>query len=218
MMLVQAAASDWKVPASECTVGNGVITHKASGRTHDLRQGCRRRRARSSRPKDVKLKDPKDWKIAGKPLKRLDTADKVSGKTDLRHRHQVARHAQRRDQGLPGVRRQGEELRRRQGREACKGVKKVVPVERLRRRRRRRHVGGSAKTALDALPIEWDEGDERQGLERVDRRHAEGRPRRRAGVRRQQRRRRRRRRSQARPRRSRRSTAIPTRTTPPWSR
>ena len=31
-------------------------------------------------PKDVKLKDPKDWKIAGKPLKRLDTLDKVTGK------------------------------------------------------------------------------------------------------------------------------------------
>ena len=31
-------------------------------------------------PKDIKLKDPKDWKIAGKPLKRLDTADKLNGK------------------------------------------------------------------------------------------------------------------------------------------
>src|SRR6185437_4678117 len=32
-------------------------------------------------PKDVPLKDPKDWKIAGKPLARLDTADKLTGKT-----------------------------------------------------------------------------------------------------------------------------------------
>jgi hypothetical protein len=31
-------------------------------------------------PKEVKLKDPKDWKIAGKPVKRLDTADTVNGK------------------------------------------------------------------------------------------------------------------------------------------
>ncbi len=38
----------------------------------------------------------------------------------LRHRPQAARHAERRDQGLPGVRRQGEELRRRQGRRACR--------------------------------------------------------------------------------------------------
>src|SRR5207253_4026642 len=30
-------------------------------------------------PKSIKLKDPKDWKIAGKPLKRLDTADKLDG-------------------------------------------------------------------------------------------------------------------------------------------
>ena len=33
MMLVQAAANEWKVPASECTAANSVITHKASGRT-----------------------------------------------------------------------------------------------------------------------------------------------------------------------------------------
>src|SRR6267142_1868605 len=51
MMLVQAAANEWKVPASECTASNSVIT----------------------------LKDPKTWKIAGKPLKRLDTAKKVNG-------------------------------------------------------------------------------------------------------------------------------------------
>ena len=30
-------------------------------------------------PKSIKLKDPKDWKIAGKPMKRLDTADKLNG-------------------------------------------------------------------------------------------------------------------------------------------
>jgi isoquinoline 1-oxidoreductase beta subunit len=33
MMLIQAAANEWKVPASECTVANGVITHKGSNRS-----------------------------------------------------------------------------------------------------------------------------------------------------------------------------------------
>ena len=49
IMLVQAAANEWKVPASECTAANSVITHKASNRTHDLRQGGgSRRQARSA--------------------------------------------------------------------------------------------------------------------------------------------------------------------------
>ncbi len=88
------------------------------------RRARRRPTARSRKPppscraagRSPRSKDPKDWKIAGKPLKRLDTADKVTGKMMLRHRPQAAGHAERRDQGLPGVRRQGEELRRRQGR------------------------------------------------------------------------------------------------------
>ena len=49
MMLIQAAANEWKVPASECTVANSVITHAASGKTHDLRQGGgSRRKARTA--------------------------------------------------------------------------------------------------------------------------------------------------------------------------
>ena len=70
----------------------------------------------SSRRRTSSSRIPKDWKIAGKRVKRLDTADKITGKHGLRHRRQAAGHAQRRDQGLPGVRRQGQELRRRQGR------------------------------------------------------------------------------------------------------
>ena len=50
-------------------------------------------------PKDVKLKDPKDWKIAGKPLKRLDTADKVIGKMDYGIDVKLPGMLQRRDQG-----------------------------------------------------------------------------------------------------------------------
>ena len=114
-MLIQAAANEWKVPASECTAANSAITHKASGRTTTFGKVAEAA-AKIEPPKDVKLKDPKDWKIAGKPLKRLDTAGQAHRQADVLHGRQAARNAQRGDQGKPGLRRQGEELRRRQGR------------------------------------------------------------------------------------------------------
>src|SRR5688572_5205340 len=79
VMLVQAAANQWKVPASECSVSNSVITHKASGRKTTYGKVAEAA-AKLEQPKDVKLKDPKEWKVIGKPLARLDTADKVTGK------------------------------------------------------------------------------------------------------------------------------------------
>src|ERR1700704_5223938 len=79
VMLIQAAANEWKVPVSEVTVANSVITHTPSGRTPTYGKVAEAA-AKVEPPKDVKLKDPKDWKIAGKPLKRLDTADKTTGK------------------------------------------------------------------------------------------------------------------------------------------
>src|SRR6185369_2735413 len=78
-MLIQAAANEWKVPAEECTAANSVITHKASGRTTTYGKVAEAA-AKLTPPADVKLKDPKDWKIAGKPLKRLDTVEKTNGK------------------------------------------------------------------------------------------------------------------------------------------
>jgi isoquinoline 1-oxidoreductase beta subunit len=79
MMLIQAAANEWKVPAAECSAEKSVITHKASGRS--LRYGqVAAAAAKIEAPKDVALKDPKDWTIAGKPLPRLDTVDKTNGK------------------------------------------------------------------------------------------------------------------------------------------
>jgi isoquinoline 1-oxidoreductase beta subunit len=78
MMLVQAAANQWKVPAGECTAANSTITHKASNRSTTYGKVAEAA-ARLEQPKDVPLKDPKTWKIAGKPLKRLDTAKKVNG-------------------------------------------------------------------------------------------------------------------------------------------
>jgi isoquinoline 1-oxidoreductase beta subunit len=77
-MLIAAAAAEWKVPASECSAANSVISH-SSGKK--LTYGAvAAAAAQLEPPKEVKLKDPKDWTIAGKPIKRLDTVDKVTGK------------------------------------------------------------------------------------------------------------------------------------------
>jgi isoquinoline 1-oxidoreductase beta subunit len=79
MMLIQAAANEWKVPAAECTAANSVITHGPSKRTTTFGKVAAAA-GKLEAPKDVPLKDPKDWKVAGKPVKRLDTADKINGK------------------------------------------------------------------------------------------------------------------------------------------
>ncbi len=80
MMLLQAAADEWKVPVSEVTVAEGVITHAPSGRkTTYGKVAAAASKLTPPDPKSIKLKDPKTWTIAGKPVKRLDTADKLNG-------------------------------------------------------------------------------------------------------------------------------------------
>ena len=78
MMLVSAAAKHWGVPESDCTVSKGIVTHKASNRSLSYGQ-LAQAAALIEPPKDIVLKDPKNWTIAGKPLPRLDTRDKVTG-------------------------------------------------------------------------------------------------------------------------------------------
>jgi len=155
-MLKQAAADMWKVPVSEVTAANSVLTHTPSGRTTTYGKVAEAA-AKLEAPKDIKLKDPKDWKIAGKPVKRLDTPDKVTGKQVYGA-----------DFKLPGMLNAAiKECPVQRGKvksfdaaaiEKMPGVKKVV------------QVGDSgvavvadtwwhAKTALDALPITWDEGE-----------------------------------------------------------
>src|SRR6267154_243106 len=78
-MLVQAAASQWHVEPASCTTSKGQVTHTESGR--NLSYGELAAAASSeSPPKDVPLKDPKDFVYIGQSLKRLDTPDKVNGK------------------------------------------------------------------------------------------------------------------------------------------
>src|SRR4051812_32785808 len=77
MLLIQAAANEWNIPAGECTAENSVIRHNPSGRSTSFGKVASAA-AKLNPPAEVKLKDPNAWKIAGKPLKRLDTADKTT--------------------------------------------------------------------------------------------------------------------------------------------
>jgi len=77
-MLIAAAAQKWDVPASECKASDGVVTH-SSGRRLSYGK-LANDAAKIEPPKDVKLKDPKDWKIAGKPMQRVDIPETAMGK------------------------------------------------------------------------------------------------------------------------------------------
>ncbi len=155
MMLVQAAASQWGVPASECSAANSVITHGPSKRRVTYGKVAEAA-ARLDVPKDVKLKEPKEWKVIGKPMKRLDTANKVNGKQVYGF-----------DLKLPGMLNAaikecpvfGGKVKSLDAARVAsmKGVKRVLKV------------GDTAvavvadtwwqaKTALDQLPVVWDEG------------------------------------------------------------
>jgi isoquinoline 1-oxidoreductase beta subunit len=154
-MLIRAAAAGWGVPPAECSAANSVITHEPSGRKTTYGKVAAEA-AKLDPPKEIKLKDPKDWKIAGKPLKRLDTADKVNGKQvyaiDLKLPDMLT--ATIRDCPVPGGKVKNFDGAKVEG---MRGVKKVVPVG---------ETGvavvadsfWNAKTALAALPVVWDEG------------------------------------------------------------
>ncbi|CCG99962.1 aldehyde oxidase and xanthine dehydrogenase molybdopterin binding protein [Fibrella aestuarina BUZ 2] len=81
-MLVQAAANTWNVPASECTVANARVLHKASNRSlgyGELAEAA----AKLPVPTDPKLKDPNDFVILGKDARRPDVPAKSSGKAQF---------------------------------------------------------------------------------------------------------------------------------------
>ena len=158
-MLVQAAAEGWKVPAAECSAANSVITHRPTGRTTTYGKVAEAA-ARLTPPADVPLKDPKDWKLIGKPVKRLDTMAKLTGAqiygADLKLPGML--NAAIKDCPVFGGKVKSFEAAKIT---SMSGVRHVVPV------------GDSAvavvantwweaKTALDALPIVWDEGPNTQ--------------------------------------------------------
>jgi isoquinoline 1-oxidoreductase beta subunit len=158
IMLVQAAANEWNVPAGELTVSNGVITHAGSNRSTTYgKVAAAAAKLPAPDPKGIKLRDPRQWKVAGQPIKRLDTAEKLNGKLvyaiDVQmpgmlnaaikqcpvFTGKVAGFDEAKVRKMPGV----------------KGVLQVgdnaVAVV--------ADTWWHAKKALDALPITWNEGE-----------------------------------------------------------
>ena len=78
-VLINAAAAHWKVGSETCSAQNGEVTHAPSGRKLAY-AALIAEAAAIIPPTDPPLKAPADFKIIGKPLKRLDTPDKVNGK------------------------------------------------------------------------------------------------------------------------------------------
>jgi isoquinoline 1-oxidoreductase beta subunit len=78
-MLVAAAARKWGVDRAACRAENGAVVHAASGRKlgYGLLAALA---AREEVPKDPPLKDPKDWRLIGRKVPRLDAPDKVRGR------------------------------------------------------------------------------------------------------------------------------------------
>ena len=80
MMLISAAANEWKIPESDCHAENGMVISKDGKKvSYGLLAA---KAALLPVPKEVTLKDAKTWKIIGKPVKRLDTLAKVTGKAE----------------------------------------------------------------------------------------------------------------------------------------
>jgi len=156
MMLIAAAANEWKVPASECTAANSVITHTPSNLSTTYGKVAAAATLIEP-PKDIQLKDPKDWKIIGKSVNRLDTRDKTTGKMIYGI-----------DVKLPGMLDAtikacpvfGGKLKSFDADKvsSMRGVVKVLPVADYAVA----VVADTwwhAKAALDALPIIWDNGE-----------------------------------------------------------
>ena len=156
MMLIQAAANDWKVPAEECSAANSVISHTKTDRKTTFGKVAAAA-AKIDPPKDIPLKDPKTWTIAGKPLKRLDTPPKIVGKPlygiDVREPNML--YAAISQCPVFGGKLQSVDEAKVHD---MPGVKKVVKVG----DNAVAVVADSwwrAKKALEAMPISWDEGE-----------------------------------------------------------
>ena len=155
-MLIEAAADAWDVPMDECFASNSMIIHKPTGRNTSFGKVAAAA-AQLVPPFEVELKDPSDWKLIGKPVKRLDTVDKLTGKQVFGA-----------DLTMPGM--LNAAIRQcptfggtldafdASAVSGMPGVRKVVPVE-------DNAVAvvadtwWQAKTALDALPVTWNRGE-----------------------------------------------------------
>jgi len=154
-MLIQAAANQWDVPVVSCSTAMGFVQHGATSRKLSYGQ-LAAEAAKLAAPADIQLKDAKDWKLAGRPMKRLDTRPKLDGSLVYGMDLQLPGMLNAAIKDCPVF---GGKLKSFDATEVEKrpGVKKVV------------RVGDTAvavvadtwwraKTALDALNIVWDEG------------------------------------------------------------
>ena len=156
IMLIQAAANQWNVPAAECVAKDSVITHTPTGKKTTFGK-VSVAASQLEVPKDVPLKDPKEWTLIGKPVNRIDgVADKVTGRQvyaiDLKMPGMLVATIQQ--SPVFGGKVKSYDAAKAQ---SMKGVKKVV------------QVGDSAvavvaetfwqaKMALDQVNITWDSG------------------------------------------------------------
>jgi isoquinoline 1-oxidoreductase beta subunit len=153
-MLIEAAAQAWNVDKSTCTTAAGQVIHTASNRKAHYGK-LAEAAAKIPPPHDPPLKDPKDFRLIGKPLKRLDVADKVNGKAVFGI-----------DRMLPGMKFAtvaaspvfGGKLRRVDDSKAktIPGVRQVIALDDMVA-----VVGDhmwAAKQGLNALVIDWDDG------------------------------------------------------------
>jgi isoquinoline 1-oxidoreductase beta subunit len=78
ILLIRAAAQQWGVPESECHAENSQVIHAKSGRK--LNYGALAdAAAKLPLPENIELKSPKDFKLIGKSMKRVDTPAKING-------------------------------------------------------------------------------------------------------------------------------------------
>ena len=152
-LLIQAAANQWQVSVVECTTAAGHVRHAGKQLSYGQLAA---EAAKLAAPADIQLKPAREWKLAGRPLKRLDTRPKIDGSQvygmDLQLPGML--NAAIKDCPVFGGKVKSFDAAAVTGRP---GVKKVV------------QVGDSAvavvadtwwraRTALEALPITWDEG------------------------------------------------------------
>jgi len=151
-MLIAAAAQQWNVSATDCRTESGAVLNGSRRLTYGQLASAA---AKLTPPEHVQLKDPKDFRLIGKPIKRLDTPEKLNGGAVFGI-----------DVKLPGMltaviarppifgatMKSFDDTRAR----SMPGVKKIVAIP----------AGVAviadtfwqAKTARDALRLEWDEG------------------------------------------------------------
>jgi isoquinoline 1-oxidoreductase beta subunit len=153
-MLVKAAADIWKVDPASCRAEKGFVIHNPTQRKISYGRLVERA-SQMEPPKDVPLKEPKDFRIIGKPRRRLDTPEKTNGKAmfgiDVKVPGMLTAVVARPPVFGGKVKRFNADKAR-----AVPGVKEVVQID-----------SGvaviadgfwSAHEGRDALEIDWDEG------------------------------------------------------------